>query len=205
MKNFALVLTLSLAVCTTAFAAPNPTGKIEAGVGVAGLFGSDGGTNDTVFIPGSINYGLNPNWALGVSSGWADVEINGDNGLGSRVDGGSETLIPLFFDVIYRYHSDDNAFTPYFDLGLGAILANHGGNRDLSVNNLSVRDSDGFAVKLAGGVDWFVTENWAYNLELGYILTDASSEIVSNTTGAKTDTIDLDFWYVGGGVKYRFD
>lgn len=205
MKNFALALILSLAVCTTAFAAPNPTGKIDVGVGVAALFSSDRGTNDTVFIPGAINYGLNPNWALGISSGWADVEIQGNNGLGSTVNAGSETMIPLFFDIIYRHHSEDGSLTPYFDLGLGALFVDHGGNRDLSVNSLGTRDNDGFAVKLAGGVDWFVTNNWAYNLELGYVLTDASADIVSNRTGSKVDTIDLDFWYVGAGVKYRFD
>jgi outer membrane protein W len=196
---------LSLALCTTAFAVPNPTGKIDVGIGAAGLFGQDGGTNDTVFIPGAVNYGLNPNWAIGVSGGWADVEINGDNALGSRVDAGSETLIPLFFDILYRNHSEDRSWVPYFDLGLGALFVDHGGNRDLNVNNLSTHDNDGFAVKLAGGVDWFVTENWAYNLELGYILTDASADIVSNVNGSTVDTIDLDFWYVGAGVKYRFD
>ncbi len=205
MKKFALVLTLSLVMCSPAFATPDPTGRIDAGVGVAALFSTDGGTNDAVFIPGAVNYGLNPNWALGVSSGWADIEIQGDNGIGSTVDAGSETVIPLFFDILYRFPSNDSSLAPYLDLGLGAMLVDHGGNRDLSVNNLTVHDNDGFAVKLAGGIDWFVTENWGYNLELGYILTDASADLTSTATGDTVDTVDLDIWYVGAGVKYRFD
>lgn len=205
MNKGLLLAVLSLGFCVTASAAPDPTGKIDAGIGASAFFGGDGGADDTVFVAGAVNYGLNPHWAIGVSGGWADTEIEGDNAAGSRLEAGSETLIPLFFDVIYRAHSDERSWTPYFDLGLGMLFVDHGGNRDLGINNLSVQDDDGFAVKLAGGVDWFVTENWAYNLELGYVFTDASADIVSNATGDEIDSVDLDFWYAGAGVKYRFD
>lgn len=199
------VLMLSLGMCANAFAASDPTGRIEVGASVNGAFGLDDDFDDSVFVAAAVNYGLNPQWAVGISGGWTDPEITADNALGSKTDAGSVRLTPIFFDVIFRAPPSTGSIIPYLNVGIGALLAEQKGNQSLGVNRIEARDSDGYAVRLGGGIDWNVTETLVYNVEFAYVLTGAKVDFVTSNTNRQVSSLDLDYWYAGMGFKYRFE
>jgi outer membrane protein W len=206
-KSVWLLIVLASGICAQAFAmtkAPDSTGKIEFSVGADGEISGDSNLDDNIFVAVAVNYGLNPNWSAGVSAGYASPGVDGGNGLGATIDAGEVSLVPVFGELYYRFPTD-GIWTPYLELGLGGVFTSQHGNRDLTTNNLRADAESGFAVKLGVGCEWFLNENWAYYLNGGYVWTDADVRIINNANEAEVDTTDLDYWYAGGGIKYRFD
>ena len=66
--------------------------------------------------------------------------------------------------------------------------------------DVDVDDSFGFHV--GGGVEVFVTENVALNLDLKYIWTKVEADV--NIAGFKDEDIDMDSFVVGLGIKFYF-
>lgn len=75
-------------------------------------------------------------------------------------------------------------FQPYALFGLGVIEG------EASAGGITVDDTD-FAIRVGGGVDGYVTENWVLFVESAWV--------------KPTDTLE-DFSYVtvGAGIQYRF-
>ena len=208
MKRIGLALILGMVFSTAAFAynAPDRTGKFDAGFNVSGVFPNEDSASDTAYVGGSLDYGINPEWALGFQAGWASMGMKAHNVAGNVISVGDADVIPILANLTYRIPVSSNPVSPYVTYGLGGVIAKHSGNRDLDTNQLSATGSDGFAMKFAGGVDWFVNDsgNWILNLEGGYMWTDASLDIHRFSDGSQVDSKDLDYWYIGGGVKYLF-
>ncbi|HTL70353.1 MAG TPA: OmpW family outer membrane protein [Candidatus Eisenbacteria bacterium] len=211
MKNKMLALALGallVSVCIPAYAYEEETwngnerGNWEAGFDVAGAFPTD--PQSEVLLTAELDRALNPQWALGVSVSWTDPNFKADGAGFTDLNAGSVTMIPVFFDIIYRFKTADKTLRPYFDLGVGGVFASHHGQRDLNPNNLNAEAQDGFAMKFGLGVDWDAWEDWVWNVEGGYVWNDASLTVRSNVDNSETDNIDLDYWYLGGGLKYQF-
>ena len=206
MRKILFVLALFFVIPFTVFAkAPDRAGETDAGFGVAARYAKDGDWHDTVYLSGSVTRGITPWLAVGVSGGWTDsgLDVNPGNGAG-KFRGTRLAATPVFGDVILRTPAGDWPVIPYADLGLGMMISHTHGDGVLNNNNLESHSNDGFAMKFGGGVDWFVTDNWIYNVEIAYVLTSADVEFKNRGTQAVVDTADLDFWYIGGALKYRF-
>jgi outer membrane protein W len=208
MKMLSLALgALFMSVCVPAFAAydeyeGNLRGDWEVGFDVAGAFPSD--PQSEVLLTAELDRALNPQWALGVSVSWTDPNLKASAPGFPDLNAGSVTMIPVFFDVIYRFPTKSQTMRPYFDLGLGGVFASHHGERDLNPNGLNATSSDGFAVKAGLGLDWDAWEDWVWNAEGGYVWTNADVTVRSNVDNSEVDSLDLDYWYIGGGLKYQF-
>ncbi len=202
MKKFILAVLIFVSACPSAFASPDRVKKADAGIHFGGFFQQDGDISDGFFAGGSIAYGVNKNVAIGMSAGWSgsDLEVQQS---GNTIDGGNVSIVPLFGEIIFRA-PNRSAFVPYAVIGLGTVLPYVEGG-SLSNVNLKATQRTGFAAKFGLGTDWFLSNNWIFNVDTGYVLTDSNMDIITLDTATKADSKDLDYWYLTAGVKYLYD
>ncbi|OGW91367.1 MAG: hypothetical protein A3D28_00310 [Omnitrophica bacterium RIFCSPHIGHO2_02_FULL_63_14] len=188
-----LVALLMLFACGSAFAmAPDRTGRLDIGVSGGGAF-NDGGMEDAGYVQGNASVGvINQYWAVGIESGYQEADAAADETVGK---------VSILGDIIFRVpppHWLDENLVPYALLGLG-VVGTYVEDEDgvAPTNNGDDVDDTDFAVKIAGGFDWFFHPNWAVVFELGYIFNDPS------LPGSSVDG-DGDYLTVTGGIKYLF-
>ena len=206
MKKYWIIALAALCVTSTTWASPAPDreGVADVGLHIWGILPSDSAIDTNVYVGGSVAYGINPNWALGLESGYfqtnADLNIAVANVSG---DIGDLQGVPLFFDIIYRHTASGGPVTPYTVLGLGAVFWRFDENTTVREANSGVDADPSFAAKLGLGVDWFLTDNVIFNFEGSYVWTP--EEITTdNNTGTTVDKSDLNYFTLGGGIKYAF-
>ncbi len=194
MKKAWLVMLALMISATAAFAVPDRTGKWDVGVNVSGAIPDDDTVDGTVYVGGSLAYGVT-NWlALGFESGWMQFDEN-DSGIELE-----ETAVPILGDIILRVPMESQ-IQPYGIVGLGAIVW----NVDDNVANVEADVDTAFAAKFGGGIDWFINDNWILNFEGSYVTSDADATVRNTVTGASISVDgETDYWMVGGGLKYLF-
>jgi opacity protein-like surface antigen len=169
------------------WAAPTRMGQWDAGVNVSAALSGESDIDDTAFIGGNLSYGVTDWIGLGGEVGWHDRDTHDDD----------LSAVPILFDVLVRVPTPDQPVVPYGIVGLGAIVWDYDRD-DFSVTDLDDDVDSSFAVKAGGGVDYFLNEDWIVNGEVSYVFTDEDIEV---TGGSRSD---LDYWLVGGGLKYLF-
>jgi outer membrane protein W len=205
-KRVGIFVLLALTTATVAFAAPDRTGRWDAGVNLAAAIPSDSDTDTALQVGGNLAYGVNEWFAVGFSGGWQQHDVDGTTSGAIVVSGTEVTGVPLFLDLIARVPTGAETFQPYGVLGLGAVLWDiddataRSGATTLAVET----DVDTeFSTKVGGGVDWFLNERWIINAEAAYVFSSPEARVTVLGTSV-TDDIDLDYWTVGGGIKYLF-
>ena len=202
MKKIFFFFAVALLIYSNVYASSDRIGQWDAGVNISGDLLSDNNVSGAVYLGANTSYGVKDWLALGISVGWSDSKFDVTNSSGSTGKGGRVSMIPIFGDIIFRVPNLDNhELVPYGVLGLGGIFDNLHGNGNATSLGLTSKATDGFAFKLGAGIDWFANQNWIYNLETGYVFTDAKVEI-TNSNGSHNNNIDLDYYYIGGGVKW---
>ncbi|HTL71507.1 MAG TPA: hypothetical protein VL404_09480 [Candidatus Eisenbacteria bacterium] len=178
--------------------------RFEAALRAASMIPIDGDIDNTVNLEGAVNYGVWESLALGVSAGWGSTSFETSTGpAASRIQGGDVTIVPVFFDFIFRSRDRSHPYSFYGILGLGGLFTSLDEDGAVAASGLHAEAKDDFALKLGFGLDWFANENWIYNFELSHVFTGANI-LVTDATGNKIDDRELDYWYIGGGVKYLF-
>lgn len=209
-KAFVFIL-LAMSVTAFAYAAPDRTGRWDAGVSVAGAMPTDGDVDATVQVGGNVAYGVTEWFAVGASSGWQSHGLDDASESGITIEGPDLTGIPLFGELIFRVPTGQEHFTPYGVVGLGVVFwdvddttANVGG----TTVNIETDVDTVFALKLGGGLDWFVNDNWIIFFEGAYVFSNPDATLTASAAGVSItsdpDDLDLDYWTVGGGVKFVF-
>lgn len=125
--------------------------------------------------------------------------------LGYSLNMGELTQIPVLFTL--RLHPGvSTKVKPYLGVGVGYYLNSFDTN---SFNasliygtgaEIDVDDSFGFHVN--GGVEFFIAENYSFNLDLKYLLNKADAKV--NVSGFTTEEMSMDAVVVGVGLKYYF-
>lgn len=204
MKRTLFVL-LTLTLCTAhSYAGAERNQKVDLGFNLSGLSTSSNNIGESMLISAGVSYGMNDVLALGISGAYTEVGFKANPPLG-LVDGLDLRMTPIFGDIIFRVPTGELPFTPYAIFGLGVMLSQAKGTDPLLARNANTRTHDAFASKLGGGLDWQINSKWSYNFETAYVLTGARLEIYNTSTNQQIESNDLDFWYIGGGVKYLFD
>lgn len=168
-----------------AFAAPDRVGRVDLGFNVSAAL-NDGDVDDTAYFGLNASYGIMPWLALGVSGGWQEGDLDntqfpGDVGIAN-----------VMADIILRHQTPDSPYVPYAVLGLGGVGAY------LDQENQNDDDDTTFGIKLGLGVDYFINDNWALNLEGAYVIAD-------NDLRNDRNVVDgTDYATFGGGAKYVF-
>ena len=125
--------------------------------------------------------------------------------LGYSFNMGELTQIPLLLTL--RLHPSTNATVrPYFGVGVGYYLNSFSTN---SYNaaliygagaKFDVESSFGFHVN--GGVEFFIAENYSFNVDLKYLLNKADCGV--SVSGYTREEMELNSVVVGVGLKYYF-
>jgi len=125
--------------------------------------------------------------------------------LGYSLTMGELTQIPVLLTLRLHPAASTKA-KPYLGVGLGYYL----NNLDTDSTNaalvygsgaeIDVDDSFGFHVN--GGVEFFIAENYSFNLDLKYLLNKADAKV--NVAGFTTEEMSMDAVVVGVGLKYYF-
>ena len=195
-----IVMMFAALLCAPAvFAAPEEmTGKTDLTVdGFADIY-KDSSQDAALNLMYRLAYNVNDNFAVGVESGYY---FDSKSSIGG-INLGDLNGIPLFGDLIVRF-PNQSSVEPYGVLALGAIFWNFDESSLVKSAGVTASVDTGFAAKLAGGVDWFMNDHWAVNVEGGYIFSNATAT-VSGGGASISDKSDMDHWVVGGGLKYVF-
>lgn len=129
---------------------------------------------------------------LGVDYVETDVDVNG---VGISGDGGEMEQVPVL--LTGRFHFSTNPkVTPYLGVGIGYYFNDFDSNRDSP--DVEVDDSIGFHVN--GGIEVFVADDAAINLDIKYIW----NEIDVDLPGSSDEEFYLNQFVTGIGFKYYF-
>ena len=204
MKSKVVILIALLTmIAASVYAAPDRTGKWDAGINISGAIQTDSDLDSTVYAGGTLAYGVNEWLAVGIESGWMKSGSELNLGGGVKLDAGDLTGVPLLGDVILRAPIKDSSVNPYGIVGLGAIFWNFDESALFKAAGVQVDIDTSLAVKLGGGLDWFVNDHWILNFEAAYVFVDA--DVTAKAGGiTATDTTSADYWTIGGGLKYLF-
>lgn len=204
MKRTLFILLSFVLYAVGAYAGQDRNQKVEAGFNLSGMGTSSNNLGDSMLLSAGVSYGMNDILALGVSGAYTEVDFKANPPAG-LVEGSDLRITPIFGDIILRVPTGELPFTPYAIFGLGALLSQAKGTDTLLSRNANTRTHDAFASKLGGGLDWQVTSKWSYNFEMAYVLTGARLEVYNTSNNQQIESNDLDFWYIGGGVRFLFD
>ncbi|MCQ9208254.1 MAG: porin family protein [Omnitrophica bacterium] len=192
-----LLLTLVLFFAVTSFAvAEDLAGKWGINAEIMGLFPSDDDTDETLFYAGSLEYNFTSNLAGEVEIGYAQM----DDELES-LKFGEASFVPLMVNLKVRY--PEGKFNPFIYGGLGVIFADYEEEQWVKDLGVSLDVGTGFAYQIGAGVDIFIADNTALYAKLGYLWSEVESE-ASVTGYTTTADIELDHFFVGGGIKIVF-
>ncbi len=185
----ALVVFMFVGVCY----AKDVSGRIgidaKAGVGIPTTGGEEAG----IGVLGDISYGVNKYINVEVESGWQRV------GWKSYAD---IDIFPVLGDIELRAAGLSDKFTPFVVVGAGMGFFNAE-----EKNGYSIKIDPGFAAKVGGGADYFITNNIALIAEADWYLVTGTLK-ASRTTASSTTSVTgsgyESYVFIGGGLKYYF-
>jgi opacity protein-like surface antigen len=160
-----------------------------------------------------LGYDLNKYFGVELESGWSVFDFQTDEGavksrlgVANITDAGSLHVVPLLFNVTAKYPMQQ--FVPYAVGGTGVFFYEFENSNQMKNTNAKLDiDSAAFGFKLGGGLDYYLTENLALNFESGFWFVNDPDLVIKDTSSAEdilSNKADVDTWYVGGGLKYKF-
>lgn len=200
IKKIALALFLFSLSFNSLYAAPQVQGKSDIGInfGIA-AFSDDTALDPPFMFIAKYAYGIDETIAVGIEAGYYGEASYVRDG----IDLGDVVGVPLMVDFIYRWKNDSPAIV-YGLIGFGTVIWDF--SKSSTVNSAQATADAGasFSIKLGGGVDYYLNDRWAINVEGGYVF---SSEAITITGAGSVPSskVDLDHWYIGAGLKYLFE
>ena len=214
IATFFVVAALMLVVSQVSFA-QDMKGRLGIGARVSYVnFSNDDYTvygvkvdvepDDSTMYGANLTYFIQDYLSLELSVDYTETDVDFD-ALGMEVDAGDFETIPVLLSL--RAHLSTNTkVSPYLLFGVGYFFNDFDQN-DAIIEymygpgaDVDVDDSFGFHV--GGGVEVFVSENIALNLDLKYIWTEVEADV--NVAGFKDEDIDMDSFVAGLGIKFYF-
>lgn len=149
---------------------------------------------DTSVIPEiDITYFFSENWAAELVLGTSNHDVATTP---SNIDLGDVWLLPPTLTLQYHF-APKAQFRPY--IGAGVNYTIFYGADSGAVASIEYDNAFGFA--LQGGMDYDLGDNWVFNVDVKKIWLSTD---VSINGGAITADVDIDPWFFGTGIGYRF-
>lgn len=150
---------------------------------------------DAVTPEVDITYFFTENIAAELIAATAQHSVSADN-----LDLGETWILPPTVTLQYHF-TPDNKWSPYVGAGINYSYF-YGEDDGKGFNNLDVEG--GFGLALQAGVDYWLDDNWGFNLDVKYIDLDIEADVNLGATALSTNDVELNPWIVGVGVSYRF-
>jgi outer membrane protein len=160
--------------------------------------------DESTMYGGNLTYFIQDYLSLELSVDYTETDVDLE-ALGLSGDAGDFESIPVLLSL--RAHLSTNTkVSPYLLFGIG-YLFNDIDQNDSTIEYIygsgaKIDVDDSFAFHVGGGVEVFVTENVALNLDLKYIFTKVEADV--NVAGFKDEDIDMDSFVAGLGIKFYF-
>lgn len=113
------------------------------------------------------------------------------------IDLGETWVVPPTVTLQYHFMPDD-AFSPYLGAGVNYSYF-YGEEAGSGFTDLEIEG--GFGLALQAGMDYWITPNWGFNLDVKKIFLDVDAEL---NGGAVDADVELDPWLIGAGLSFRF-
>jgi len=139
-------------------------------------------------------YFFTPNFAVEGSITWAkqDVAFRG-------TDVGALKMMPLTFTAQYHF-TNLGMWKPYVG---GGFNYTYFYERDLGNNAGASVNKDSWGGALQAGFDYQIQRNWSLNIDVKYLWINNDIRF-NNINSGNSNSLDLDPWMFGIGVRYRF-
>ena len=164
--------------------------------------GVDGDAGPVVSLV--LTYGITDFLSLGFNVEWETHNID-DLGV---VDNGGGNLRTISLLPLIELRKDFGSLTPYAFVGAGLNFNTFDEDKVLDSANIVVEPDNTFAFKVGAGADYFITQNWAFNTELGWKLNkgDIKGTIFSGVTPTLSDKDDFNASAFSAlfGIRYYF-
>jgi len=173
-------------------------GRWGLGVNFGDAFPLDDDGGSGFHTEGRIIYGIMDQVALGFETGFLDFDYKIED-----TDFGALEGVPFFATVQWRHPFivRDRKATLYLVSGLGAISWRFDESDGVRRLNEQIEAGTAFGAKGAVGVDFFLGEKWAINVEWSFV--NSTTKVEFKVPGIRAqETVDTDYWVLGGGVKY---
>jgi outer membrane protein len=161
--------------------------------------------DDNVMYGGNLTYFVHEYFSFELSVDYAKTDVDA-RVLGVSANIGEMKQVPILLTA--RTHLSTNPkVSPYIGIGIGYYLNDWEMSDALKSEippgySVDTEDSIGFHVNL--GVESFVNKHVALNLEAKYIWNRTDVELKSPYGTWIDESVDLDTFYLGVGVKYYF-
>jgi len=200
-KNLCVVFCIGMALCLGFGQAASAAEKFGIGANVSYMGVADAGPDDVINFDGVSLIGLNATAyinsfiSLSFDLGYSQLDVDA-----SSVSAGDLEQIPLLATA--RLHLPFfESISPYVGAGIGYYFNEFNTSDFLSLAGGEVTADDNFAVHLNGGVELFVGEHLALNLDLKYLWNEAD---LTNPGGLPVNDLDMRTFIAGVGVKFYF-
>jgi len=214
-KRIAVVLcSVTLLLFSSNFGFAQPLGKWGIGGRISYYapdeFRAEGDTWDPdegVLLEGNISYFVNNWFSLELGAGYtrSDVDLK-DGKTGLSIDFGELEQIPILLTGRLHYWFSNSKITLYAGGGVGYYINDFELSGSVSaefpVSTLDADDSFGFHVN--GGMESFLTDKVALDLDLKYVWNEADFTQTDPGEAPESAEIDLDAFVVGVSIKYFF-
>ncbi|MDY6951507.1 MAG: OmpW family outer membrane protein [Thermodesulfobacteriota bacterium] len=156
--------------------------------------GGDVEVDDAFTAELDISYFFTENIAAEMIFGVANHDVEVDLG-GADIDLGDVWLLPPTLTLQYHFMPAAQ-FRPYVGAGINYTIffGEDEGDAD------EIEYDDGFGYALQAGFDWGLNEKWGLNVDVKKIWLETDVEV----DNAVTTEVDLDPWFIGVGVSYKF-
>jgi len=170
-------------------------GIIADGDGNENVTGLATDVNHAVVPEFDVTYFITPNIAAELIAATANHKVSAG---GQEL--GDTWILPPTLTVQYHFQPEEK-FSPYVGAGINYSLF-YGEDDTAPFSDLDVDGGFGFA--LQAGFDYWLNENWGFNMDVKYIDLQVDVDVNSGATALSADDVDLDPWVVGVGASYRF-
>lgn len=196
MKKILLTVLVLLFATASVAVAEDLTGKWGINANIIGLLPDDKDLDNVVLYGGSLEYNFTSFLAGEIEVGYAEMDDEFES-----IKFGEISYVPLLVNLKVRY--PEGKINPFIYAGLGAVFVDY--EEEPWVKNLGVSldVNTGFAYQIGAGADLFIADNVALFTKLGYLWSEVEAE-ASVTGYTATADIEIDYFFVGGGVKIVF-
>ena len=162
--------------------------------------------DDAAMYGGNLVYYLHSYFSLELSADYVKTDTEFKVSGFSPVNFGELKQVPIILNGRFHF-STNQKISPYLSAGIGYYindfdLSDAASSELPSGSELDPDDSIGF--NLGGGIQFLLNEHFALDLDLKYIWNKTDFKAESPGYETEEDSIDLDNFYVGIGLKYYF-
>jgi outer membrane protein len=160
--------------------------------------------DESIFFEGMVQYLVNNWFSTELSIGYTKTDVDAV-ALGIPLDFGELEQIPILLTGRLHYWFPNSRTTLYGGAGVGLYINDFelSGLFKSAIPGADVDADNSFGFHLNAGVEFFVTDNIALDLDLKYIWNKADFDF-RDPTGSETEEIDLNAFVVGVSFKYFF-